>query len=91
LAGFNGRQGELGGGHISYETYMKLAGALNVREFNKWNAFRIVTFGTSFGPAPWYGEDEYSGRQIQNGWQGGANVFKSNPDKRTNLTPNNIE
>ncbi|WP_240915171.1 RHS repeat-associated core domain-containing protein [Chitinophaga oryziterrae] len=91
LAGFNGRQGELGGVHISYETYMKLAGALNVGEFNKWNAFRIVTFGTSFGPAPWYGEDEYSGRQIQNGWQGGANLFKSNPDKRINLTPNNIE
>jgi hypothetical protein len=47
---------------------MKLAGALNQRKYSVWNAFRVMTFGTSFGPAPFFGEDEYSGRMILNGW-----------------------
>ncbi|RBL91427.1 hypothetical protein DF182_02055 [Chitinophaga flava] len=81
LAGFNGRTGTLYGAHISYETYMKLAGALNVKQYNMRNASKILIFGTEFGPAPWYGEDEYSGRRIKQGWWGGVNVYRQNPDE----------
>ncbi len=68
LAGLNGRTGTFQGQHINRDTYMKLAGALNQQKFSSFNAFRIVTFGTAFGSAPYYGEDEYSGRMILNGW-----------------------
>jgi tryptophan synthase beta subunit len=27
--------------------------------------------GTSFGPAPWYGEIEYTGRMVKLGWNSG--------------------
>ncbi|NQX40647.1 RHS repeat-associated core domain-containing protein [Pedobacter steynii] len=68
LAGLNGRTGTIQGQRISRITYMKLAGALQQRKYSFWNALRIVTFGTSFGSAPFYGEEEYSGRMILNGW-----------------------
>lgn len=47
---------------------MKLAGALQVGQYNKVNAAKIVTFGTSYGPAPWYGEENYTGRMVKEGW-----------------------
>ena len=68
LAGYNGSRGTYMGFGISFTTYMKLAGALQVGQYNTWNAFRITTFGTSFGPAPWYGEINYTGRRVQEGW-----------------------
>jgi RHS repeat-associated protein len=71
LAGFNGRTGTYFGVHISLETYMKLAGALQVGQYNKTNAAKIVTFGTAFGPAPWYGEIPYTGRMVKQGWING--------------------
>ena len=71
LAGFNGRTGTYFGAHISFETYMKLAGALQVGQYNKTNAARIVSFGTAFGPAPWYGEIPYTGRMVKQGWVNG--------------------
>jgi len=72
LAGWNGATGTFLGAHIDETTYMKLAGALNVNQFNQWNAAKIVTFGVSYGPAPYYGEDAYSGRQILKGFEYGA-------------------
>jgi hypothetical protein len=68
LAGYNAGRGTYFGMGISFITEMKLAGALQVGAYNKWNAFRIVTFGTSFGPAPWYGEIEYTGRRVKEGY-----------------------
>jgi hypothetical protein len=68
LAGYNGSRGSYMGMGISFTTYMKLAWALQLGQYNKWNAFRITTFGTSFGPAPWYGEIEYTGRMVKLGW-----------------------
>ncbi|MFB6454393.1 hypothetical protein ACE38W_03905 [Chitinophaga sp. Hz27] len=47
---------------------MKLAGALQQGQYNKVNAGKIVLFGTSYGPAPWYGEQEYTGRMVKLGW-----------------------
>ena len=67
-AGLNGRTGTFQGFHIGLNTYMKLAGALNQKQFTSKNAGMIVIFGKSFGPRPYYGEDEYSGRMILEGW-----------------------
>lgn len=67
-AGYNARTGTFQGFHISHNTYMKLAGALNVKKCNSINAGKIVLFGISYGPAPYYGEDAYSGRMIDKGW-----------------------
>ena len=50
---------------------MKLAGALQQGKYSKINAAKIVTFGTSYGPAPWYGEIEYTGREIERGFHRG--------------------
>lgn len=71
LAGMNGVTGTFQGRHISGEIYMKLAGAYQVGEFSKWNIFRILAFGTAFGPAPYYGEEPYSGRRILQGINAG--------------------
>jgi hypothetical protein len=71
LAGWNGATGTFRGGYIDETTYMKLAGALNVNQFNKWNAAKIFLFGVSYGRAPYYGEDAYSGRQILRGFEYG--------------------
>ncbi|GAA4450445.1 hypothetical protein GCM10023092_06310 [Rurimicrobium arvi] len=71
LAGLNGSTGTLFGAKISNTTYLKLAGALNVGKYTKINAVKIVTLGTAFGPPPYYGEDEYSGRRIVEGLKAG--------------------
>jgi RHS repeat-associated protein len=68
LAAYNARHGTLLGSQISYTTFLKLAGAVHTGDFNKINAARIVLFGTSFGPPPWYGEIEYAGRRFSSGW-----------------------
>jgi hypothetical protein len=60
--------------------------AFNVKKYNNINAARIVVFGVSFGPAPWYGEDAYSGRMIKRGWFDGSIIYRSNPDQLINLT-----
>jgi hypothetical protein len=72
LAGMNGATGTFQGYHISKETYIKLAGALEVGAYSTWNAMRIVTFGISFGKSPYYGEMEYSGRMILKGFDVGV-------------------
>lgn len=72
LAGMNGRHGTIAGGHISQTKYMMLAGALNNDLYSKTTAAGIVSGAIEPKywpwPAPYYGEDAYSGRQIINGW-----------------------
>jgi len=68
LAGLNGVTGTLQGFKISGLTYMKLAGAYQVLGgLPKSTAAIILTTGKSYGPAPYYGEQEYSGRRILQG------------------------
>ncbi|WP_430968326.1 RHS repeat domain-containing protein [Spongiimicrobium sp. 2-473A-2-J] len=78
LAGMNGatgKTGQFGGGfHISKSTYMKMAGALHNGNWNAWNAGRILFFGKAFGPAPYFGEIPYAGRQISSGFDAGVNI-----------------
>jgi len=72
LAGMNGHHGTIAGKHISKTKYMMLAGALNKGVYNEKTAALIVTgFMTPQKwpwPAPYYGEDKYSGRRIIEGW-----------------------
>ncbi len=67
LAGYLGASGTFQGVGISGDTYMKLAGAYQQGQFTKINILNILTFGTSFGPPPYFGEDPYSGRRILEG------------------------
>jgi RHS repeat-associated protein len=76
LAGMNGVTGTLQGQHISGTTYMKLAGAYQVGKLSPFNIFRILTYGASFGPSPYYGEEKYSGRRIQEGIDAGYKKLK---------------
>jgi hypothetical protein len=66
----------LAGQHISGETYMKLAGAYQQGELSAVNIAKILTYGASFGPAPYYGEQTYSGRRIQEGINVGYKKLK---------------
>jgi hypothetical protein len=76
LAGMNGVTGTVQGQHISGETYMKLAGAYQQGELSAVNIAKILTYGASFGPAPYYGEQTYSGRRIQEGINVGYKKLK---------------
>lgn len=67
LAGLNGVTGTLQGSKISGLTYMKLAGAYQQGQLSMKNIGLIMLFGKSFGPAPYYGEQPYSGRRILQG------------------------
>jgi len=82
LAGMNGVTGTLQGVHISGTTYMKLAGAYQLGLLTNYNIFRVMSFGTQFGPAPYYGEMEYSGRRIAEGIEAGKNKMKSKNKKK---------
>ncbi len=71
LAGLNGRTGTLFGAHVSQTKYMMLAGALQQKIFTKTIAASIVDEKLSpknWWPAPYYGEEPYSGRAILDGW-----------------------
>jgi len=68
LAGYNAAHGTYFGTSISFDTFMKLAGALHTENYNKVNAAKIIILGESYGPAPWYGEIEYTGRMSRAGW-----------------------
>jgi hypothetical protein len=50
---------------------MKMAGALQQGKLSTINAAKIFLFGTAYGPSPYYGEIEYSGRQIARGFHRG--------------------
>jgi hypothetical protein len=81
LAGYNGATGKLFDTYISWETYIRLAGALQQKKYTTWNAIDIVmSKAKSFGPPPYYGEEEYSGRWIQAGWKKGMSERPSGWD-----------
>jgi len=76
LAGYNGAIGTLGGVHISWETFQKMAGALHaLGHVSKAQFTGILLFGKSYEPAPSYGEIEYQRRMSQAGFDQG----RSNP------------
>jgi hypothetical protein len=75
-AGMNGVTGTLQGQHISGKTYKKLTGAYQVGKLSPFNIFKILTYGASFGPSPYYGEEKYSGRRIQEGIDAGYEKLK---------------
>lgn len=76
LAGMNGVTGTIQGQRISGETYMKLAGAYQQGKLSVTNIAKILMTGASFGPAPYYGEQNYSGRRIQQGIDAGYKKLK---------------
>ena len=57
LAGLNGATGKFAGKPISFNTYMRLAGAVHA--------------GVNFQGAPYYGEIPYAGRRIAAGFNSG--------------------
>ncbi|HLO85024.1 MAG TPA: hypothetical protein VK203_08450 [Nostocaceae cyanobacterium] len=71
LAGMNGVTGTFQGSHISGTTYMKLAGAYQLKLLTKLNILRILSYGASFASPPFYGEESYSGRRILQGINAG--------------------
>ena len=72
LEGYNAATSKFRGDYIDSDTNMKMAGALQQGKFSKINAAKIFLFGTAYGPAPYYGEIEYSGRQIARGFHRGV-------------------
>jgi RHS repeat-associated protein len=72
LAGYNGATSTYFHKYISEETYMKIAGAVQQGVWSKTTAAKILTYGKAYGPAPWYGEIEYTGRRIQQGFNYGV-------------------
>ena len=79
LAGYNAQSGTIGGIHISFETFQKLAGALHIeeshgRKLSNVQKFDIVTVGkyVSSNPsafkAPTWGEVYYQYRMSKMGW-----------------------
>jgi RHS repeat-associated protein len=77
LAGMNGVTGTFQGLHISGTTYMKLAGAYQLKRLTKYNILRILLYGASFAPPPYYGEENYSGRRILQGINAGNKKLRS--------------
>jgi RHS repeat-associated protein len=74
LAGLNGVTSTLRGFNISGSTYMKMAGAYQKGLLSSPHAIlnynligSVLFFGNSYGPAPYYGEEPYSGRRISEG------------------------
>jgi hypothetical protein len=74
LFGINAALGLFGHDRISRETAQKLAGAYQQNKLTKWNAGKIVLFGTSYGPPPYYGEVPYSGRRQAEGFVAGEKL-----------------
>jgi len=71
LAGANARQGTQAEMSISKTTYMKMAGALHQGEWSRTTALKILTYGASYGPPPYYGEIPYARRMTSAGWDNG--------------------
>lgn len=68
LAGLN--MATVNGG-IDHDTGMRLAGMLDRGQYSAGNVARVLLLGKSFGASPWFGEIEYSGRRIQQGYRAG--------------------
>jgi RHS repeat-associated protein len=69
LAGYNAAGGKLYGVGLTRTGYLKLAGAYNqTGQLTTGMILGIIFGNNSFGPAPYYGEESYSGRRIIQGW-----------------------
>lgn len=69
LAGYNAAGGTYFGVGITFTTFQKLAGALHVKgSLTNGEKAGIVLRGTSYGPAPAYGEVMYQYRMSRLGW-----------------------
>jgi RHS repeat-associated protein len=73
LAGYNAARGTYYGVGIEFETFQKMAGALQVRDaqgkdLSFWDKAGIAIGGTNYGPAPAYGENIYQYRRSKSGW-----------------------
>lgn len=74
LAGYNAAiAGAFGGFGVTFTGFQKLAGALHVMEsqgsyLSTRQKVGIYLFGTSYGPAPTYGENNYQYRMSKAGW-----------------------
>ncbi len=76
LAGLNGATSTQGGFYIDYVIYANMAGALQT---GQWEGAattfrRIMIEKKTYGPPPYYGEQEYSGRRIRAGLSHGVCV-----------------
>jgi len=70
LAGYNGAHGTILGIGINKTAYMRLAGAVHQGQWNvSKTALDVIFGGVSYGSAPWFGEIDYAGRMIQEGWE----------------------
>ena len=70
LAGYNAEGGTYFGVGISFDTFQKLAGALHVKgSLSTTERMGIVLKGTSYGPAPTFGEIMYQYRMSKAGWE----------------------
>jgi len=77
LAGYLAESGTYLGVHISPDTFQKMAGYQQVMEdarkpVSKWDLAGIVINGTSYGAAPYYGENYYQYRMSKLGWDTAA-------------------
>jgi len=68
LAAYNASTGTFWKFSISFDTFMRLAGALHKGYFNSVNAAEILLDNRAYGRPPWYGEIEYAGRMMKKGW-----------------------
>ena len=68
------------GSHVdgNFSNYMKKAGAYHVG--GKFGLSAYMLTGSTYGRAPWYGEINYAGRMIVNGW------LKADPTNPTVLS-----
>ncbi|RNC79864.1 MAG: hypothetical protein ED557_12050 [Balneola sp.] len=59
---------------LTLNQFLKVAGAVHQGKYNGASTVaKVVLFGTSYGPAPYYGEIPYAGRMIINGYNAGRN------------------
>jgi len=81
LAGFNGATSTQYGFYVDYVIYANMAGALQT---GQWEGAattfrRIMIEKKTYGPPPYYGEQEYSGRRIRAGFSHGVCVRNNRP------------
>lgn len=84
LAGYNARMSSYYGAGISFSSFQKLAGAVHQGVFNSAVAKDILLNGTSYGPAPYYGEIRYQYRASLLGWRAGGFNYLNGAGGRLN-------
>jgi len=85
LAGYNANKGG-----ISFSQFQKLAGALHVKgSLTTTQKADILLNGTSYGPAPAYGEVMYQYRMSKDGWDSRGNTGGAVNIEKYKKTPSN--